>query len=320
MTERKALSGLLVIAALGSLLWPCRALALNGEAGTSGAQFLKIGAGARASGMAESFAAVADDAYAAYYNPAGLASLKGSQFAGAHTSYFSDITYDMLSFAYPFGADGGRKALSLSIYHLGVGDIERRTSDTTDPSGKFGAADDSYAVSYAVALNKRFFLGATAKYISETIDTYRAAGFAADLGALYRLNPESERPMTAAFTVRNIGQRIGFAAGQSDPLPLGVVAALGVKPLNNLDCDFEVGKYRDTDLYGSLGLEYRHAFSPDFSGALRTGYTSIRKDSGGLNGLAMGAGLNFGKIGFDFAWVPFGDLGNTFRYALLVKF
>ena len=26
------------------------------------------------------------------------------------------------------------------------------------------------------------------------------------------------------------------------------------------------------------------------------------------------------RFGLDFAWVPFGDLGDTFRYSLLVRF
>ena len=34
----------------------------------------------------------------------------------------------------------------------------------------------------------------------------------------------------------------------------------------------------------------------------------------------MGAGIGYKLFDIDFAWVPFGDLGNTFRYAAHVKF
>ena len=40
---------------------------------SSAAQFLKLGFGARALGMGESFVAIADDISAIHYNPAGLA-------------------------------------------------------------------------------------------------------------------------------------------------------------------------------------------------------------------------------------------------------
>ncbi|MCB0302022.1 MAG: hypothetical protein KDE52_18315, partial [Calditrichaeota bacterium] len=40
--------------------------------GVTGMSFLKIGVGARAGGMGEAYAAVADDATATYWNPAGL--------------------------------------------------------------------------------------------------------------------------------------------------------------------------------------------------------------------------------------------------------
>ena len=42
------------------------------KVGTTAAQFLKIGVGARAIGMGGAFVAVADDATAIYWNPAGI--------------------------------------------------------------------------------------------------------------------------------------------------------------------------------------------------------------------------------------------------------
>jgi hypothetical protein len=49
---------------------------LGGQrAGTSSGTFLRIGVGARAVAMGETFVAVANDPSAIYWNPAGLASL-----------------------------------------------------------------------------------------------------------------------------------------------------------------------------------------------------------------------------------------------------
>lgn len=292
------------------------------DRGSSGAQFLKLGAGARAGGMADAFTATADDASAAYYNPAGLSQLKGAQLMGAHSSYFQGLSYEAIDFAYPWGREEGfsRHTVAAGIYYLSVGDIERRVSDTTGNIGTFGASDGAYALSYAYAFDGRLSLGGTGKYIAQELDSYRATAFAVDGGALYRMNPKAERPVTLGAAVRNIGTRPSFA-GVSDPLPVGMTVGVGAEVIPNaMKLDLDVGKYRDTDPYVALGGEYRHHFNDAVKGALRFGYTSVRRDNEGLNGLAFGGGLQFHKAGFDFAWQPFGHLGDTFRYSLVVKF
>jgi hypothetical protein len=313
---------ILALAAIFAGAIPARAL--DARAGTSGAQFLKLGAGARAGGMADNFAALADDAHAAYYNPAGLNQLRGTQLAGAHTAYFEGMSYEAVNFAVPFGKEGdySRHALAFSLYYLSIGDIERRTGDSTDPIGTFSASDGAYGLTYAHAFNDRISLGATGKYIAQNIDSYDARTFSADAGILYRLNPDGNRPVSLAAVVKNVGGKAnGYVTGQGDPLPTGVTLAGACRIFpKRLAVDLEVTKYRDTDLFGGVGAEYIHPFNDGVSGALRAGYSSVRRENDGLNGVAFGAGLNFYKATFDFAWQPFGTLGDTFRYSLLVRF
>ena len=59
---------------------------------------------------------------------------------------------------------------------------------------------------------------------------------------------------------------------------------------------------------------------PDISGALRGGFTTHRIKNDGFNEATLGVGLNFHRASFDFSWAPYGALGNTFRYSLLVRF
>ena len=59
------------------------------EEGSHAAEFLSHGVGARALGMGSSFVSVADDATAAYWNPAGLVQIQKRAFAAMYSDSFS---------------------------------------------------------------------------------------------------------------------------------------------------------------------------------------------------------------------------------------
>ena len=291
----------------------------SSQAGTSAAQFLKIGAGSKAAAMAEAYTAVADDVYSVYYNPAGLTRATVPEFAGQYVSYFQDSGYNFLAFAYPFGRekDYSKHALGLSIYTFRVNDLERRTQDTDLAAGLFDSSDMAYALSYSYRLKRELGLGATLKYVRSKIDDVSAGAVAVDVGAQYQ--PNRDWPLYLGLNLRNMGSRMKFG-DESDPLPFGVAFGAGYVFFSDLKLDLDVVKYRDTDVYFSGGAEYRKAFMDKLEGSLRAGYTTHYQDIDGFKGFATGAGLRYSSVGFDFAWVPFGDLGNTFRYTLSVKF
>ena len=62
--------------------------------GISAFQFLKLGAGARGVAMGESFVAVANDASALYWNPAGMVQFNQDQVIASHTEYLVDIKHE----------------------------------------------------------------------------------------------------------------------------------------------------------------------------------------------------------------------------------
>ncbi|HOW89740.1 MAG TPA: PorV/PorQ family protein [Elusimicrobiales bacterium] len=297
--------------------WP--AAAASSYAGTSGAQFLKLGAGSKAGAVAEAYTAAADDVYSGYYNPAGLTRMVSSEFAAQYVSYFQDMSYSFLAFAMPLDKRDGfsRHALGVSIYNLSASDLEARTEDTLLAAGLFDASESAYALSYAYRLNKGLGIGATMKYVRESIDTESAGAVAADAGVHYR--PLADRPLDLGLTVRNMGSKLDFGDG-SDPLPLGGVFGVSYSFLPGLRAECDLAQYRDTDMIVAGGAEYTHDLKYDMSGALRLGYTTHNKDVGGLKGIAAGAGLRYSRVYFDFAWVPFGDLGNTFRYTISARF
>lgn len=298
------------------------ARALSSNAGSSGAQFLKLGAGSRAAGMAESYSAIADDVYALYYNPAALTNLTQSELAASHAEHFEGINYEFAGYAYPFerGPRSSRHVLGAAIYNLSISDLERRIEDTTAPVGTFGAGDYAYNISYANRWSQRLSWGATGKVIHQTIDSFSSNAFAVDGGLLYRPRPDAKRPYALSLVMRNFGTRPTFA-GVSDPLPLAFVMGAGMEPWpERVRVNLDLVKYRDTSTFFALGGEYLHPFGPELSAALRAGLTTHRLSNDGFNEISLGAGLRLSRASFDFAWVPFGALGNTFRYSLTLRF
>jgi len=117
MTSRSSRPLVAALALLIAAAAPARAQLSLGEqrAGTTSAQFLKIGVGARAVGLGESFVAVANDPSAVYWNPAGLASLQRQELAISHVGWPGDINYEHVTWVLPSRRFGGSFALQFGL-------------------------------------------------------------------------------------------------------------------------------------------------------------------------------------------------------------
>lgn len=310
-----------LVLAAGAAMACCAPAAFAGrtDVGTSGAVFLKLNAGARSVGMGEAFAGVADDVNAIYFNPAGTAFVPGPQFTAQYGRWFQNITYNAMGFVYPL--KGGKWAVGLGVVNLGVFDIDRRTGDTVVPDGSFDAADYAYLVNASRAVSRSVSVGVNAKLISQTIDDTSASAFAADAGVLWKT---PVRGLTAGAAVQNAGTAVALGSA-SDPLPLNIKCGAGygvsLPRGARLVIAADVNMPRDNDMMINGGAEYRRPVGGNVTVALRGGYKTVAQEQlGGLAGLCAGAGIAWKQFGFDCAWVPYGDLGDTFRYSLLVKF
>ncbi|MBC5994623.1 putative type IX sorting system protein PorV2 [Pontibacter cellulosilyticus] len=155
-------------------------------------EFLNIGVGARALGMGNVQAAIADDATAGYWNPAGLLNLKYKyNIALMHSELFAGIAKnDYGSFAMPLDSNS---ALGVSIIRVGVDDIAdtRRLQNEYgyiqyDSIRFFSVADYAMLLSYARRSNliEGLQLGASAKLIYRNVGEFaNAYGFGIDAGA-----------------------------------------------------------------------------------------------------------------------------------------
>lgn len=161
-------------------------------------EFLQIGVGSRAFGMAGSVVASSSDVTSGYWNPAGLVNMKShSQASLMHSEYFSGIAkYDYAGFS-TFVADN-TAVIGASLIRFGVDDIPD-TSELIDADGNinydrvksFSAADYAFLFSYARQRQKGkkdgLSYGANVKVIHRKVGEYgKSWGFGVDVGAQYK--------------------------------------------------------------------------------------------------------------------------------------
>ncbi|MBN1823194.1 MAG: PorV/PorQ family protein [Endomicrobiales bacterium] len=317
-------------------------------AGTTAANFLKIPCGARAAGLGEAFTSVVDDASAVYWNAAGLTGVSGYQLLVSHNIWFQNINHSYAAFAVPFGsyANPNKNTIGFSMTYLGMDEMERRTSNTAASEGSFTASDMAVSMAYARNLKTELGLpisaGITGKFIRQTIDRYSAEAYAADLGLQYPVRAFS-MPLKFGFAVQNVGTPVKFI---EEEYPLPVIYTVGVSLVPGgmvlpLGVALDVSFSNDTETEWKVGTEY-------FMGevlSLRLGYSDRNQVtrsavSGGslgniqdngltkLYGFMAGFGVKIplsrlmnteSTLGLDYAFVPYGDLGNTHRISLGLK-
>lgn len=271
--------------------------------GTTGAQFLELPVSARAAAMGSAQGATVRDATSLDYNPAALASIDGGDAVFMHAEHFEGISYDYLAVARRFGETG---TFALGVRSLSPGRIDEVDNTGAATGASFSPRDLAMAVGYGRSY-KGFDVGVAGKFISSRIEE-SAHAFALDLGARYR-----QDAWALSAGLANAGTGLKFRQ-RSDPLPLTL--RLG-SSLDWRGCTFalDVLAPRGTAPYPALGVEYRRRVSELFAFAGRMGYDGrlMQSKLGGITGIAFGVGIEAGRVRFDYAIAPYGDLGLTHR-------
>jgi len=278
------------------------------SAGTEGAAFLEIPVGAEPAAMGSAYAALAVNAYAPVWNPAGLAFSRGIQFAGEHLAYLDSVHDEFASVAVPLGMG---RALAGSLQYIGAGDIAG-TNSAGISNGNFSTYAAVYSLAYGQKLTDRLGLGFTGKAIQTKIAEAGAHAFAGDFGALYY----PFATLGLAFTVTNAGTTLKFI-DQPDSLPLSYHAAIAYRPVGAWTLSVQATQMQNGQTSAQSGAEWH----PTPLLALRTGYrTDTMAHLSPVAGLSAGLGLQLWDQEFSYAWIPYGALGDTQYFSLLLKF
>ncbi len=291
--------------------------AFSGGPGSTGDVELKIPVGPRAIAMGQAFVAVADDANAVYWNPAGLNQLGGSMLTAQYDSFISTISYEFLAIATKLGNNA---AIGLGSKILTTGPPEQAIDSSGNPTT--GSVYENYMdidLSGAYRLSYYFDVGLTAKYINKNLSGTSSSTIAFDIGVLYK-TPIPH--FTAGLNLQNLGPGSTFDQ-VTDPLPLNLKIGVAYRMFDDdFTTAFDMNFPNDNAISANLGGEYWYKntlvgrFGYQFQGSVDQNEVGI----GGKAGLYLGAGVKVAAfkdfIGLDYAWTNDGFLGAENLFAL----
>ncbi len=302
----------------------CVLPARAGDAGYAGAAFLKFSPSPRGTGMGEAYTSITEDAYSAWWNPAGLGSVEGPELAATYNASMQDVTSQYLSVAYPlrYGSTLGFNVTRLSVAPFQGYDAQGLKT------GKVESSDMAVGGAYGRALLKDEIerpvlnVGAGLKIIRETLADASANTAALDLGAVYYIRPAHywmkkvpAQEFRVGLALKNIGPGLKFDS-RSSPLPMS--ATLGgswhshpggsASLILSLDQTFS----NDEKYYAALGAEYVAFQLLSFRAGYRTG-----QEMG--SGLRIGVGFRLSMLDIDYSMSPYGDLGSMHKVGVSMR-
>ncbi|MDO8803903.1 MAG: PorV/PorQ family protein [Elusimicrobiota bacterium] len=303
----------LTIFALTSAAANCAAAA---NEGASGAQFLRIGVGAKAAALGETGAAISG-VQGIFYNPAGLAGVTGGEIFASHARWILDTNYSNLAFA----ARAGGGVYGLAVSYLSNPATYKYDKFGTKLSETYSASDMAVTLGYAHKVAGNTDFGLNAKYISSKLDTEAATALAADLGIRCAAVPGK---FEFGIVMQNAGGKLNYI-NEADPLPLNL--KLGGQYTVNLEkardtkkdvtIFLDVNSMKDSGPYANLGVDLLSVYDRNSYFSLRVGY---RTNAGKSSGVSAGLSLDMKTYLVDYAYAPMGDLGDTHRVSLTFKF
>lgn len=296
--------------------------------------FMENGGGARALGMGGAFTAVADDPSATFWNPAGLAALTDKEILLMHSERFGDlIDRDFVSYTQPVSWNilgGTNSGIGLSVIRLGVDDIPftEHLTEQLDTNGD-GTVDDNeiiglldlqddiiYKSDQELALMLSYGetvgswqIGASIKFVRQSIGKYSSMGVGADLGLL---RPKVWRNLDFGIKFQDLTTTyLSWSTGRNELITPAIVPGLAWRqPLSDWNMDLTLAGSLETrfDNRGEADQFHSGSYSSNAHLGVELGFS--RKvflrggyDSGFSAGnLTAGVGFRINRLTVDYAY------------------
>lgn len=297
-------------------------MAISDRTGMDGAQFLRLGAGARAAALGEAFTAVTEGSESLYWNPGGLARVSVSTLTLSHAEYLGLFRYETIYGAVPSARLKG--TLGLGMSYLAQDSIKAFDKTGAATGESFRPSSISLSAGYA----RRFRLdgmiigaGAGVSWLRETLWTETASAYALDLGV--QASHDNFKGWRAGAALRHFGSRQKFISKPS-PLPTELDLGLAYEPgggRNGWTFSAEAAVPYYADLQGKFGIERRMELGAETMLAMRGGFNTRTLSSlGAMSTLSFGCGLYFKRMSWDISFNNQGDLGSIYRFGLGWRF
>lgn len=284
-----------------------------GDVTEGGAAFLLIAVGARATALGQAGIADARTADAAFWNPAGLALMPGSQIAIHHASTFASNNTALSGYL----ASSAAGVVGLAIYLVDYGSQDIIPGPQQPVTGRISPRNVELLASYATSLSRMLTFGVNYKLIQLRNDCSGDCGafrpivgttHGVDVGVQY--GDERLEGLRLGLAIRHAGFNLQLEnAGQADPLPTRLAAGADYRvalpqPPGATPSFARVLVTVENPCCGRIKPDLRVGAELGYGELVRVrgGYAFLRSES---SGPSLGAGVQFDRLVVDFARVFF---------------
>ena len=271
-------------------------------AGVDAMPHLRLGAGARSIGLAGAFTAIADDATATVWNPAGLGSAADLSLNLSTQRLDLDRSHNFIALTKALGSAG---SIGLAVTNAGVSGIQQYDANE-NYGGEFDYSANAYSLSYGIGIGN-FSVGLTGRMLAdnfglETVENQSGFG-GVDVGVMgHALHIDVGDEKVPTFHYGIVAKYLGAAIGD-DVVPMVVNVGLAynlymgnvVTFAADLEQEFVNLDQSATSL--RLGAEYTIVSYKSTAFSIRGGIRASRD----VQNLFGGFGVNIGGLQLDYA-------------------